>query len=541
MEHYTLKNLALQRFGKHVSELFVKMLVLSKRFSEHEFDRKYLKQTCLYLEEYVHKNLPRTLANDLSDVMIRMISLALKLQWKSEFENTWNSKWDQNRHNYYYGAESFDGYSDFVDKSTALAVQISCAVTHKSLTTFKCDEASDLCFQQKYLQQMLLRTVNFKEIILDKMPMITPLPHLPILECLSSQNTKIDIVKNVTEGNDRLKILNMQMAGIPHFQGREVCDFILKLKNMTHLNITGVYFLDDFIRERFFQSLGSVKEFSGSSDCSSHRTELKCLALFPLHDDHLFIPRFLPNITSLEITLFHEIDLFPLKDLKNLTSLAIMAPTTPFSFPSFGNLIQEIGSRLLVLKVFLSAVNFKLIATHCTQLKSFVYCFTSTMEQFVGPAVASGTISNYFASKITTVENLELRLHGEHIWICFPYILNCFPNIKKLKLHSLQKPEEQNVSLRESIILPLSSGHFEEFIFNNKKVEICGERAFITSSNGYVVTIPVRGLEDVMKDIRLCKEIPDMGRKYIVVPRQKFNFPITMMQQFHSEIDFDTL
>lgn len=539
MEHYSLKNLALQRFGQYISEIFVKLLMLSKEFPKCEFERKYLNQTCLSLCEYINENLLESLANELSDVTIRIISLVLKLQWKLKFENTCHHKWNEEIHNSLYGAESYDSYSEYVNESINLAVQVSCAAAHKSLTSFKYDEFSDLYFQQKYLQEMLLRRVSFREIIIDRMQITVPLPCLPMLECWSSVGIRNNITREIGVC-DKLKILNLQWIEFHNLQitvfqngiwnnWNDVCyfDFPVRFPNLIHLNLTGISITHRKAREFIFQNLSS----SYGWHCSVPKTQLKSLALSMHKNDRFFISRYLPNITSLEIRLFEEIDLLPLKNLKHLTCLAITSRIcVSVDFSIAKGLIQEIGSQLLVLNLCLSSVDSKFISTYCTQLKTFIYLFSTTDTFLIETADLARLLFN-MTTEISTVENLVIRLcRGENVWNFFPNILRCFPNVKRLTVRSPQLEIQRNVSLQESLIQPLSSGVFREFIFNNKKIELCGERAFITSSCGYVMAVKVKDLENIMEQIYLWKEIPDMGMNYTIIPRQKDFFPVKMLQ-----------
>ncbi|PSN39935.1 hypothetical protein C0J52_17161 [Blattella germanica] len=528
MEHHSLENLALERFGKYVSEILDNLIERIQEISTDDLKFNYLRPICDFLEDFIYKNVPPRLADIVTEVTVRLLMLTWKCQKQLHFDRTWKRHLQNQRGCCRFcETELYRIHEDFVEISRRIAVQIAISVSHQSITSLQYDPAGDYDFQMFYFEGMLRKANHLKELVLWNMPRFEMFPNMKTLEFCSWGKCTDETLAMLADSAAELRYLRVTDSE-ESMTDRSI-DFILKFCNLTHLDISCTHISPEG-KERLFEGLGFLGQNSDSiPDCrrtddsvsEPRKTCLNYLSLDLQPSDVNLIIEHLQELTALELVLFEECNLIPLKQLKRLVSLSIRNEGFYSAFSPVGDLIREVGARLVILRLHVHVeIDMKLIAEHCTSLKSFTLSINSVDYPF-RENISDEDLSEYFSFQMESVEFFELYMAGKHIWKIFPFLLSCFVNLRRVSLYTRVNSKYKNVSLEDCLLHPLKEGLIKELIFNGNKIQYCGEHSVITSDKGYSVIVAKEDLEKAIKCIEEGREIQNFGKQFRIIPRKK--------------------
>ena len=492
MDHYTLEKLALDSFGRQVSNIYLNLMKLSKVLPFSNFRYNHLVPMCTYIDNLVENNVAKTLANTVTEVTVKSILLSLK-QWLRSENNQ---------------------YSKYPKKCILLAVKFACATTHRSVTKLHyarlCDEYNTFThdFLREYLGAVLEKAKHLRELVSLNHPGMFPIADVKNLLLWSGYITP-EALRYLAISNSELRILNLNN---PSISDRSISS-ILNFLKLIHLDIANTKLTEEGT-ERLIQGLN----VSGSHEenCyKSGRSHLIHLALKANPRVLKIIPENLPNLTTLILYLENNMDLTYLRKLKRLKSLSLKCSLN-VDFACVKTLIEQIGRQLETLNLDMKDINMKYISKYCPILKTLGLRVSLVDQE--GNLQLVEDYRQHIPNEFKSVESLDLVMHGYDVWGVLPTILSCFTNVKIFKVYCDSEPEYGNVSIEECFIRPLREGRLEKIFINGYRLLLNGKLAVVSDNHGFSIIVVENDLNGVVRELIYRKSILNLHKRASLFP-----------------------
>ncbi|XP_069678181.1 uncharacterized protein [Periplaneta americana] len=344
---HSLGYLALDAFGKYLSDLMVQLVTFPQHHEIEDFKNKYILHTTMRLAEMIQMTIPHSLSNEVTKKLLKSIDTTYEDMIPSVYE-AWLDK---------------------------IVPRIVDAVLHPSVTRIEyyqdqLHQSKSDCYNYRICRiiiQCCQKLLNLKVLRLQKK--IFDIPYSfgasfqisDTLEEFSSDSCTDALLKSLSTNCKRLKVLNVQDsdvtdAGVEH---------IIQFKYLESVNIENTRITEtglSVILEKLWKiEITADNEIS----VSSHKLAITCFGCSCMESFHInLILNNCTNISSLTIAPLYEIDLSPLKNLKELTKL--MVRYTRFDYVR--ELLEATGGQLEFLGLDHVDVDLDCIAQCCSSL-----------------------------------------------------------------------------------------------------------------------------------------------------------------------------
>ena len=478
---FRLSHLALETFGKYVSNLIVDLVSISQDTQIEDFSSKYLEPTCGILEELILHTVPSTLANEVTEKLLTHVL------------HTYNHLVWRERLFLVIHKQQTSWYEEVV-------VHIACAIFHPCTTVFeynrKCIGIAfipfEIQFMNRYLDKVLRKVKNIKVIRVsvgkfDTKVIFDRVLSSESLEEFSSHFTSDDTLKMLSKSCKHLKHLDVSDSSITD----QSVEDILNFKNLKSLKINNTKLSTEAITR-------ILKE--GAITSAKLPLELLKSRLTPTQIE--FLPECFPNLVSLEIAVIEDCSLTPLKTLKRLKSLSICQSspigTSNFKFSSLKELLCEIGTQLR---------SFSIQEVHNTDLKFIIESCPNL--QYINLHFKNSDHLG-FSEGFTAFEYSEISPLPEFLSIHYcdltaynlefiKYFVSRLVNVREVRISLFKRRHDPLVKF---VLEKMLQGAIQTLHINRNKIRISGQFGVINSVSGSTFIVKIQELECIMG--RVC-------------------------------------
>ncbi|PSN43583.1 hypothetical protein C0J52_16721 [Blattella germanica] len=475
---FRLSHLALEVFGKYISNLIMDLVTLSQDTTIQDFGSRYLQPTCDILEEMIQEAVPSTLANEVTEKLLTHVL------------HTYNHVVWRERLFLIIHKQQTSWYEEVV-------VRIASATFHPCTTVFEYNKRRigiafspfEIQFLNRYLDKVLQKVRNIKvmrisvgkydtQIIFDrKIPAGS-------LEEFSSHFSSDETVKALSNSCKHLKHLDVSGSKVTDKSVEDILNF----KHLKSLIINNTKLSSDAVTK-------ILKDGSNSSS----KLPLELLKA-PLASGHItLLSENFPNLISLEILVTEECSLTPLKSLKYLKSLSINCETNSiaesnFTFSGAKELLLDIGKQLRNLCIQeIEGTDLKYISETCPYLQCISLHFNkSDRLGFTEGFTAMEYSELRPLPEFHSVQYCELTIYNMEF---VKYFVSKLVNLKELKITLFKRRYD---SLMKFILDKMLRGDLQTLHINRNKIRISGHFAVINNVNGSTLIVKIQELECIM-------------------------------------------
>ncbi|XP_069678390.1 uncharacterized protein [Periplaneta americana] len=430
-----LSNLAVEEFGRYVSDLFVQLATFPESTEIQEIDQHNLEQTCKHLEDLISTTVPSCLANEVTARLLNHLDKTYKkLRWTA--------------------------YIDWLDNVVHFLIN---AILHPSVTKFGKDKDKD-------------HFTIHDELYCDWFPAIGltdlhKLKHLRIirLEDLLSENDwfGFHVPENLEEFaicscNDRvlkclssckeLKVLDIRNSFLVTDTS---IDSILKFQQLRELDVAYTSISEQGLT-RILGVLAETEVFVHEDCCTKSSDLLTGFCCTHITSTQLrLLAEHFPNLTSLSFFEITSVNLSPLTELKHLTNLGLN--NLPFSLVK--DLLQKIGSQLSQLSLtYVHGTDLTFINENCPSLQCLHLYFILNSADFGFP---SGLSLSEYSERFPLLEfhSIQCLVLEVSDYTLAEYVVSQFVNLKRLYI-----PNFGGESMFNKIVQRNLLAHLEMFV-----------------------------------------------------------------------------
>ncbi|KAJ9590865.1 hypothetical protein L9F63_016109, partial [Diploptera punctata] len=477
---FRLSHLALEVFGKYVSNLIVDLVTLSQDANVEDFDSKYLQPTCDILEELIHHTVPSTLANEVTEKLLTHVLRTYNhLVWRERLFLVIHK-------------QQTSWYEEIV-------VHIASATFHPCTTVFEYNKRCigiaftpfEIQFMNRYLDKVFRKVKNIKVIRVSVGKFDTKIIFDRVLSTQS-----LDEFSSHFSSDDTLKVLSQSCKHLKHLDvsDSKVTDQsvedILNFKNLKSLKINNTKLSPEAV----------TKILKGVNTHSKLPLELLKSPLTPTQIE--LLPECFPNLVSLEISVSENCSLASLKSLKKLQSLSISqnSPigTSNFNFSSAKELLSEIGSRLRNLSIQeVHNTDLKFIAKSCPNIQCISLNFKNSDRMGFQEGLNVFEYSEISPlPEFPSVQYCDLTAYNLEF---IKYFVSRLVNVKEVRISLFKRRHDPLVKF---VVDKMLQGAIQTLHINRNKIRISGQFGVINSVNGSTFIVKIQELECIMR--RVC-------------------------------------
>ncbi|KAJ9591694.1 hypothetical protein L9F63_001781 [Diploptera punctata] len=495
-----LLNLAVEAFGKYISDILVKLATLSDTTKVEDLETEYLHPICYKLEQIIHEFIPASIADFVTENLITQLLIVY---------NQVQKKREKKIHSH--------------EQNCCIEVVIiglCSAILHPSINKFKFSRAQlpslskfrEKIFIDSFLNALLRKLSNIKylkleiykfdeEMILENLKLMTELEQLTFFGCTNV------ILEEVSKNCQRLRFLDVRNSS-------KITDSsvqsILKMTCLEHLNIRNTSIFSKGI-DYFANALGEERYVNKKLLFQSFK--------FGIEYHHVaVIPQCFPNLKSLDICVDKEFNLFPLRHLEHLSQLAIsFIHVENISSVHTEKLLIDIGSQLIVLKLNDFCQNefinvFKIVGRNCRSLK---YLSLNSLCYY-WPYVEHSNAETNHLPEMKSLETFEVRVFSK---IALEAILPKLVNVREIKL--LDYNADLGLMLKK-LLFENRIGHLEKIYVDGCLLQSCGKNIVISKLNGSYAYVHLKDFIYTINKISEECSIDFIDKSFMNVPISMF-------------------
>ncbi|KAJ9577421.1 hypothetical protein L9F63_005992 [Diploptera punctata] len=478
----SLLTLALEAFGKYVTNITEMLVIISHYTAVENFTENYLHPTCCLLEDMVQNHIPPPLANEVT----RTLMLCLI--------KTYN---DLDKRRYMLKLRS-DEEGKLRNLSLETIAEVSAAILHPSITKFQFSRAHVVLFVgyfqiRRFVNMFLRKVLNKLKVIkilrlevyqFDAQIVLEGLSTMKYLEELTFWGCSDDILEVLSDSCKNLKKLDVRNSTDVTDRSVEV---IWRFKQLKYLDIINTSITSD----------GVSKIMSGEHD-------LKVLKVELLSDQVEVLPRSFPNLTLIHVRFLENCSLSGWKSFEYLKCLYLSHhPRISGSFIYYEELLRQVGKQLTHLKLIdMCNLNLRFVAENCPSLQYIgIHLMCPDCIGFYD------NVQRYHLINYPSIETCDIEVFRSDT---VEEILTSFVNVKKVNLRGFKEPFG---SLLRYLLQRLAKDRIELYFFGNK-LQISGDNLIVSKANGSSFITHILDLRSVVKDIICWKDVDYRDRAF---------------------------
>jgi hypothetical protein len=460
-----LSNLAVEAFGKYVSQL-LRHLVTSPEYERCQNRKRcYYEGPCRHLQELINCLIPPIIANEVTIKLLRHLNQAYCELMKTEFR----------------------------DPCEVIASEVLNAIIHKSVSRLECFEGSS---HPSAIDIYKLKECNI---------IYTSLPHLRNLRFLrlgwAHKDYRLRLnIKNVTEDleefssrlcwDDELEALSKRCRGLKILDMAHSVDVlrgkigpILKFKHLEELNMYHDGLQTQAVNLSKALTKLSYRKTLNKEGIWTRRalllTKLGCSGPQAFHV-RLLADSF-PNLTSLALCSVYGVNLTPLRGLKQLRTFSLKYSY----FNVVSALLQSIGHQLRCLDMAdVYDLDLEFIGRHCSSLRCLHLGHILSLSSKMSYCSNFQDIAKKFSlPEFPSVHYLQLEMENE---VLTEYIMSRYVNVRQLYI----KKHSGFQSLFQTVLQRKHLQHIEQLFWGSLTVvQFFENYAVITCDTGGNISV----------------------------------------------------